>query len=99
MEVEIPSHHLSWDFPLIINHPFGGTPIYGNPHVSVDVIHIISGCTLVVKPFFIVAGLHFLVSHHASQRSCMEGEAIELCPSDNDSGIVFTAVENNMLDR
>ena len=28
----------------------------------------------------------------------MEGEAIELCPSDNDSGIVFTAVENNMLE-
>ena len=28
-----PNHPCSWDFPSYINHPFLGTPIYGNLHV------------------------------------------------------------------
>ena len=34
-----PNHPFQWDFPLI-NHPFQGTPIYGNPHI----IYIIQTC-------------------------------------------------------
>ena len=40
-EMEVPSNHPFIDFPWfsLINHPaIGGTPIYGNPHILMDIL-------------------------------------------------------------